>query len=174
MQLFHLSVRKEFSEKQMSSVVESNSFKSQGWNKPSFFYRISSVFCVSFLQREVWDMRKAVFHFSHFLRDEGLTWCGPLSHPFSTVCVGAVWSRPRSRLYCRPPFLFLVEIRVQLFQESFGLGRSPATSPQSTGSLPCRISPSLIPPVRGGRGGGGKRSDMKEDCVRMPLGRKNE
>lgn len=46
MQLFHLSVRKEFSEKQMSSVVESNSFKSQGWNKPSFFYRISHLFFV--------------------------------------------------------------------------------------------------------------------------------
>lgn len=51
------------------SVAESNSFKRQG-DKPSFLYRIPHLSCLSCLQREVWEVRKTVFQFSHFLHGE--------------------------------------------------------------------------------------------------------
>lgn len=96
------------------------------------------------------------FHFSCVLTLL-FTWCGQLSRPLSTVCVWAVWSPPRSRPClpslppCRPGDLVLE------FRGSFGRGKSPPASPQSTGSPPCPISPSPTPPVGGGRGGRGRR-----------------
>ncbi len=88
-----------------------------------------------------------------------LTWCGALFHLFLTVCVWAVQSHHQS-LLCHPPFPFPFSLRSllpQVFQGSSALGKYPAISPQSTGSLPCRISPSPIPPARGGGGQSGKK-----------------
>lgn len=138
----------------MSNVVDSNSFKGKDEINQAVCTANLVLFVCCLKRRRSVGHEEDSFSLLLFLLWLVLTWCGPLSHLFLTVCVSAVGSPPQSRLCHPPPFPLCPSTRVQALQGSSALGTSPATSPRSTGPPPCQISPSLIPPARGGGGGG--------------------